>query len=226
MPPGKPFFLQLMTTSNHRPYTYPEGRIDIPSGDGREGAVKYTDYAIGQFLAAGPGQALVQTDRVHLSSPITPRAAPGMEDLPVANYHIPLFIYAPAHDCEPREFGELASQIDLGAHPAGPAEYRLRARPSSAATCCAMTARQGRALLGNYQHLGLFDGSSLAILSPRKSMRRHDDALGLSHEVTVDVSDALEQRNIAYYQGASHAFREHLIAWRPNAQPVEQLSKR
>jgi phosphoglycerol transferase MdoB-like AlkP superfamily enzyme len=46
----KPFFLQLMTTSNHRPYTYPEGRIDIPSGDGREGAVKYTDYAIDQFL--------------------------------------------------------------------------------------------------------------------------------------------------------------------------------
>ena len=34
-----------MTTSNHRPYTYPAGRIDIPSGNGREGAVKYTDYA-------------------------------------------------------------------------------------------------------------------------------------------------------------------------------------
>ena len=29
----QPFLLQLMTTSNHRPYTYPEGRIDIPSGD-------------------------------------------------------------------------------------------------------------------------------------------------------------------------------------------------
>ena len=35
----QPFLLQLMTTSNHRPYTYPEGRIDIASGDGREGAV-------------------------------------------------------------------------------------------------------------------------------------------------------------------------------------------
>lgn len=48
---GQPFFLLLMTTSNHRPYTYPDGRIDIKSGAGREGAVKYTDYAIGQFLA-------------------------------------------------------------------------------------------------------------------------------------------------------------------------------
>lgn len=46
----QPFLLQLMTTSNHRPYTYPDNRIDIKSGNGRDGAVKYTDYAIGQFL--------------------------------------------------------------------------------------------------------------------------------------------------------------------------------
>ena len=47
---GKPFFLQLMSTSNHRPYIYPDGRIDIPAGSGRAGADKYTDYAIGRFL--------------------------------------------------------------------------------------------------------------------------------------------------------------------------------
>ena len=29
---GTPFLLQLMTTSNHRPYTYPDGRIDILLG--------------------------------------------------------------------------------------------------------------------------------------------------------------------------------------------------
>ena len=28
-----------MTTSNHKPYTYPSGKIDIPSGTGRDGAV-------------------------------------------------------------------------------------------------------------------------------------------------------------------------------------------
>lgn len=44
-----PFFLHIMTTSNHRPYTYPENRIDIPSGSGRDGAVKYADWALGDF---------------------------------------------------------------------------------------------------------------------------------------------------------------------------------
>lgn len=32
------------------PHTYPAGRIDIPSGTGRDGAVKYTDWAIGHFI--------------------------------------------------------------------------------------------------------------------------------------------------------------------------------
>ena len=39
-----------MTTSNHRPYTYPDGKIDIPSHTGRSGGVKYADYAINKFL--------------------------------------------------------------------------------------------------------------------------------------------------------------------------------
>jgi len=48
---GKPFFQFVMTTSNHRPYTYPEGRIDLPPKVSRRaGAVKYTDFAITDFL--------------------------------------------------------------------------------------------------------------------------------------------------------------------------------
>ena len=48
---GRPFFSLLLTTSNHRPYTYPEGRVPIPSSTGRNGAVQYTDWAIGDFIA-------------------------------------------------------------------------------------------------------------------------------------------------------------------------------
>ena len=81
-------------------------------------------------------------------------------------------------------------------------------------------------LLGNYQHLGLFDGKDLAILSPRRGMRRHDDALGLSHETKVDSEDPLLRRDIAYYQGASHAFGQHLIAWQPRPAPQALVSQR
>lgn len=220
---GKPFFLQLMTTSNHRPYTYPDGRIDIPSGEGREGAVKYTDYAIGQFLQQARAKPWFdQTVFVFVADHTAGSA--GQEDLPVANYHIPLFIYAPAL-IKPREFNEVASQIDLA-----PTLLGLLNVDYSSTFFGRNVLREdrapGRALIGNYQHLGLFDGANLAILSPRRGMRRHDDALGLSQETSTALSDSLMQRNIAYYQGASHAFKKRLIAWSPAAATQEQLSKR
>jgi len=220
---GKPFFLQLMTTSNHRPYTYPDGRVDIPSGDGREGAVKYTDYAIGQLLAQARDKPWFKQTVFIFVADHTAGSA-GKEDLPVANYHIPLFIYAPAH-VQPREFSDVASQIDLAPTLLGLLNMDY-VSTFFGRNVLRNDRAPGRALLGNYQHLGLFDGSSLAILSPRKNMRRHDDALGLSHEVVVDATDALQRRNIAYYQGASHAFQKHLIAWQPTLLPDEQLSKR
>lgn len=49
-----PFFSFVLTTSNHRPYTYPENKIDIPSGSGRSGAIKYTDYAINRKRSVKP----------------------------------------------------------------------------------------------------------------------------------------------------------------------------
>ncbi|MEI8060588.1 MAG: sulfatase-like hydrolase/transferase [Ferruginibacter sp.] len=48
---GELFFNHMMTVSNHRPYTYPDGRIDIPSvAQSIAGGVKYIDYAINKFL--------------------------------------------------------------------------------------------------------------------------------------------------------------------------------
>lgn len=219
---GKPFFLQLMTTSNHRPYTYPGGRIDIPSGDGREGAVKYTDHAIGQFLAQARQRPWFDRTLFVFVADHTAGSA-GKEDLPVANYHIPLFIYAPAF-IEPREVSEVVSQIDLAPTLLGLLNFDYTST-FFGRNVLRDDAAPGRALIGNYQHLGLFDGNSLAILSPRRAVRRHDDALGLSHESTADSSDGLVRRDIAYYQGASHAFQAGLLAWRPGA-ASGQLSKR
>lgn len=212
---GKPFLLQLMTTSNHRPYTYPDGRIDILSGEGREGAVKYTDYAIGEFLRQ------VQTkpwfnDTVFVFVADHTAGSAGKEDLPVSNYHIPMFIYAPQH-IQPREIDTLTSQIDIAPTLLGLLNLSYESTFFGRDVLRPEAAERGRALLGNYQHLGLFDGSDLAILSPRKMMRRHDDALGVSHERRADKNSELVQRDIAYYQGASHAISQGLLKWQDNA---------
>ena len=140
-----------------------------------------------------------------------PAGSAGKEDLPVQNYQIPLFIYAPKL-IEPRETAQLASQIDLAPTLMGLLNLDY------VSTFFGRNLLQDnplppRVVVGNYQHLGLFDGKDLAILSPRQGLRRHDDALSTSIESRVAATDPLIERAIAYYQGASYAFRNRLLSW-------------
>lgn len=219
----QPFLLQLMTTSNHRPYTYPDGRIDIKSGNGRDGAVKYTDYAIGQFLDAARQKPWFDNTIFVFVADHTAGSA-GKEDLPIANYQIPLFIYAPKL-IEARETAQLASQIDLAPTLLGLINL------SYESTFFGRNLLQDnplppRVVLGNYQHLGLFDGTNLAILSPRKGLRRHDQALGESQELRVGSDDPLIQRAITYYQAASYGYKQQLLSWKAPKDTTPAISTR
>ena len=221
---GKPFFLQLMTTSNHRPYSYPEGRIDIPSGTGREGVVKYTDYAIGQFLAEARQQDWFDHTLFVFVADHTAGSA-GKEDLPVENYHIPMFIYAPGI-IAPREVSELASQIDLAPTLLGLLNIDYVSTFFGKDLLLPENTSRNAVLIGNYQHLGLYDGKDLAILSPRQGIRRHDDAAGNSTESTSDLGDPLVKRTIALYQTASYDFKQGLLNWKNQVKTTEQFSQR
>ncbi len=220
---GTPFLLQLMTTSNHRPYTYPDGRIDIPSGEGREGAVKYTDFAIGQFLEQARRKPWFASTLFVFVADHTVGSA-GSQDLPVANYHIPLFIYAP-NLIEPREMNLVASQIDIAPTLLGLLNLDY-VSTFFGRNLLRNDVQPGRALIGNYQHLGLFDGKDLAILSPRRGIRRHDDALQASREASAGINDPLVMRDIAYYQGASYDYGHALLSWKRPSSSATQLSQR
>ncbi|MCU0073964.1 LTA synthase family protein [Pseudomonas koreensis] len=219
----QPFLLQLMTTSNHRPYTYPDNRIDIKSGNGRDGAVKYTDYAIGQFLDQARQKPWFDNTIFIFVADHTAGSA-GKEDLPISNYQIPLFIYAPKL-IEPRENAQLASQIDLAPTLLGLLNLDYQS------TFFGRNLLQDnplppRVVVGNYQHLGLFDGKDLAILSPRQGLRRHDDALTESRESKAASDDPLISRAITYYQTASYGFKQQLLGWKAPKEGAEQISER
>jgi phosphoglycerol transferase MdoB-like AlkP superfamily enzyme len=106
---NKPFFFQIMTTSNHRPYTYPGGKIDLPTGS-RQGAVKYTDFAIHQFIEQAKSKPWFDNTVFVMVADHCAGSARKIE-LPVEQYHIPLFIYAPKHVPAARN-DMLSSQID------------------------------------------------------------------------------------------------------------------
>ncbi|MEE4253326.1 MAG: LTA synthase family protein [Desulfuromusa sp.] len=204
-----PFFLHLMTTSNHRPYTYPEGRIDIPSGSGRDGAVKYTDYAIGEFIKQASGKPWFDNTIFVIVADHQAGSA-GKQALPIERYHIPLWIYAPGQ-IQPEIIHNLSSQIDI-------APTLLGLLNMSYSSCFfgqdILKSPPNRALIANYQNLGLYDGHQLAILKPRDEV-----SLLTGYEkgqISVQLSGKYEpfiQQNISYYQGAASIYKNGINAW-------------
>ncbi len=220
---GQPFFLHLMTTSNHRPYTYPEGKIDIPSGTNRSGAVKYTDYAISEFLADAARQPWFD-DTMFVIVADHQAGSAGKRALPVERYHIPLWIYSP-RQITPAQVDTLSSQIDLAPTLLGLLNMSYRSC-FFGKDILAMMPGQGRALIGNYQNLGLFNGNAMAILGLQQKIWQQEGlASGPVIEHPAETSDLLVQRDISYYQGADYVFRNRVNAWHATVLNVSDASK-
>lgn len=108
---GKPFFNHWMTVSNHRPFTYQEGRIDIPgTAKSRQGGVKYTDYALKLFFELAKKESWFK-DTVFVIVADHCASSAGRTELPLDRYRIPCLIYADFLEAE--QIDKLASQIDV-----------------------------------------------------------------------------------------------------------------
>lgn len=200
---GRPSFTHVMTTSNHRPYTYPEGRIDIPSKTGRAGGVKYTDYAIGRFIEAARQKPWFR-DTVFLIVADHCASSAGKTELPVNRYHIPMIVYAPGH-IQPRRVDRLASQMDVAPTLLGLLNVDYESR-FIGRDILRMDESDERAFISNYQSLGYLRHGILTVLRPKRQVQafRID---GDSNATPVAVDPELLDEAIAYYQGASELVR-------------------
>lgn len=199
---GKPFFDFVMTTSNHRPFTYPEGKVGYPSGSGREGAVQYTDYAIGQFLEAAQKEPWY-SNTVFIFIADHCASSAGKNEIDISKYHIPAIICnlpGARHDSIP----QLCSQIDLF-----PTLFGLLQWDYDSNLYGMDVRQQGyspRAFLGTYQKLAYLKKDSLVILSPQRRVETmkysfHDNSQ------TAIKNDNTANEAIAYYQTAYYLFK-------------------
>jgi phosphoglycerol transferase MdoB-like AlkP superfamily enzyme len=204
--PARPVFVHVMTTSNHRPYTYPPQRIDIPSGSGRDGAVKYTDYAIGRFLRDARTKPWF-ADTLFVITADHGANARGTTRIPVDKYLIPLFVYAPAH-VAPRRVTRLMSQIDIAPTALGLLDFDYYSKFFGRDVLNSPPGGD-RAFVANYQTLGYLRGERMALLFPkRKSEVFRVDA---DKNIIGPVDDQQTLRDaISYYSAASHVFRSGL----------------
>ena len=215
----RPFFFYVMTTSNHRPYTYPKGRIDIPSHTGRGGAVKYADYALGEFLKEAKRKPWFK-DTVFVIVADHNGGSAGKTSLPLYRYRIPLFIYAPGF-IEPARIGKLASQIDV--MPTVLALLHIGYDARFYGNDILNDRFKQRAFIGNYQKLGYVKNGYLYYLTPDKQVhKKRIDALGL-HSVRyrnadANVSEQEIEEIVTYYQSAAYFYHKG-VERKKDAQP-------
>jgi phosphoglycerol transferase MdoB-like AlkP superfamily enzyme len=108
----RPFFSLVFTSSNHEPFDIPPGRVSVePGEDGaRETAVKYADFALGEFLLRARASRYWKNTIFLVVADHNSRVY-GDQLIPVERFHIPgLIVGGPI---ERRIVPGITSQIDL-----------------------------------------------------------------------------------------------------------------
>lgn len=193
---GKPFMDLIMTTSNHRPYTFPDGKIDIPSKSGRNGGVKYADYSVGQLIEMAKNKPWFK-DTVFVFVADHTAGAGGKAELDLAKYHIPMIFYSPDF-IKPQKYEKAASQIDLAPILLGQLNFKYRTK-FYGEDLIHDNDEIPHFFISNYQKIALVKNDEVTILAPKKSVKQFD----LNTQTDEKKDQSLVDDTIAYYQSAS-----------------------
>ncbi|HDL1372389.1 TPA: LTA synthase family protein [Mannheimia haemolytica] len=109
---GKPFFSLVFSSSNHDPFEFPDGKIELyeQPKQTRHNAAKYADYAIGHFFELAKKSEYWQ-DTVFLVIADHDSRAVGEHLVPIQHFHIPALLLG--EHIQPRTDNRLVSQLDM-----------------------------------------------------------------------------------------------------------------
>jgi phosphoglycerol transferase MdoB-like AlkP superfamily enzyme len=199
----QPFFDFVMTTSNHKPYTYPDKKIDIPSGSGREGAVKYTDHAIGEFLRKIKSKPWFNNTVIIFVADHCASSA-GKNEINVSKYHIPCIIYNLKSDSV-HLINKQCSQIDLFATLFGLLHWPYES--GWYGNDVLLAGYQPKAYIATYQKLGYLQQDSLVILGPHQLVATSKWNMQTDEQRPIKNDTGLCKKAIAAYQTAYYLYK-------------------
>jgi len=213
---GKPFFNHWMTVSNHRPFTYPEGRIDIPgTAKSRDGGVKYTDYSLRMFFEMAKKQDWYKNTVFVIIADHCASSA-GKTELPMDKYRIPAMIFSEGF-IQPQKFDRLMSQIDVMPTLFGMLNFNYKSKFLGQDVF--KKEFQPKAYIATYQDLGFVKDNRLTIISPVKKVKQYSldlEPSSLAPEFKLYYNEKLlkkpEQKlvdeTVSAYQSTSYWLKE------------------
>ena len=208
---GQPFCGTILSVSNHKPYTYPKGKIpENPDWKLRECAVKYSDYALGQFFRAAKQEAF-WTNTVFVVVADHGARVYGAQSIPIHSYEIPLLIAGPAVVQRPSRVLELGCSLDVS-----PTILGLLGRPYETMffgrDLLKSHPEEGRALLNHNRDIGLLARDRLVVLGLKQTVEFYQGQpktvdMSLLRQPT-DADRELENDAIAIYQVADDLYMQ------------------
>jgi phosphoglycerol transferase MdoB-like AlkP superfamily enzyme len=217
---GKPFLSLIFTSSNHEPFEFPDGRIELHEQPQNtvNNAVKYADWAMGQFFQKAKASAYWQ-DTLFLIVADHDNRVYGSNLIPLEKFKIPGLILGA--DVKPERLQVMASQVDLvptllsmmgvsSCHPMMGRDFTLdRTSP-------------GRALIQFDQYFALMQGKELTILKPNQEvqMATYDESQQKLTLLERAVTPAERDKALAQVQMPTFLYREQKyksdVACKPN----------
>ena len=212
---GKPFLGTILTVSNHKPYTYPAGRIKddplLPKPT-REKVVKYTDWCLGQFFEKVKSEAF-WTNTIFVVIADHGARVYGRQDIPIHSYEIPLVILGPAAVKKPQRVGMLGNSLDVS-----PTILGLIGRPYQTLffgrDLLHDPPEGARALLNHNRDIGMFADDRMVVLGLQNTVKFYEGNpkttdLKAPAKVTPEYQE-LEKDATAIYQVADELYMKRL----------------
>ena len=207
---GEPFFIHVMNTSNHKPFTFRTGLESLgikPAGGGRESGVRYADYAQGYLLREAARPPWFDDTILIIVADHGARVY-GRQEIPLRTYEIPLLFYSPKHLAARRVDG-LMTQMDIA-----PTLLGLLGLPYTApwfGQDALNTPEVGRVAFFSHNHdVAMLRDGELTILGLQKRvLNKRYDAVTDRYDNQAPVNTAMNELAIAYYQTAYELFKAH-----------------
>lgn len=229
---GRLFQQVLLTTSNHRPFTYPEGKVPLKPGSGRKGAIQYSDYAVGEFIRQAKTKPWFD-NTVFVFVGDHPSSIAGKTEVPADAYGIVCIMYGPKF-FKPEKVETLCSQLDVAPTLLAGLGWGY-ASQFFGTDARILPESEGRAWISTYQLLGFRTNDRLVILKPGRQVEvsKITPPLHSSSSLAADTSptsddEAVIFRSIASYQCAYDLFvskrlKENVVlAYTPELRPAQE----
>lgn len=199
---GDPFFSVVLSTSNHKPFTFRAGVPGVPEkGGGREAGIRYADFALGGFIEKAKEHPWFENTLFVIVADHGARVY-GREEIPMETYRIPLVFFAPSH-LEPRRVTIPVSQMDIAPTVLGMLgidyEGELFGRD-----VFNDAPRRPTILLSHNHDVARFDGESLVVLGLKSSVHEYRYDLATNTQVPEPVDGRRADLAVAWYQSAAN----------------------